>query len=143
MILSIDSGNNTGWALFDPMTRQLLACGLRSKASQLPESWQAPLTRVVIERPHTGKTRARAKDILTLAIRAGEVGGLLRYLSGIEPEYIEPNRWKGQLKKEISNKMVERKLNPEEAKLLNNIKPKSAQHNVLDAIGIGLFIVGR
>ena len=139
MLLAIDSGASTGWALFDPTTRQLTACGLKN----VPTSWQVPITRIVVERPHAGKTRARAKDILTLAIRAGEVGGLLRYLSGVEPEYIEPGRWKGQLNKDISNRIVKAKLLPQEMILLEQVKPKSAQHNVLDAIGIGLFFVGR
>jgi hypothetical protein len=137
MLLAIDSGKNLGWALFLP-TGQLHSCGLRTLPSELPA-----LTRIIIERPHAGRTRARARDILTLAIRAGEAGGVLRYLTGVEPEYIEPQRWKGQLPKKRCNAIVEAKLSEQEKRLLNNIKPVSAKHNVLDAIGIGLFSVGR
>lgn len=67
----------------------------------------------------------------------------MRFITGVEPEYIEPQRWKGQLPKKRCNEIVEGKLSPTEKRFLNDIKPKSAQHNVLDAIGIGLFAVGR
>lgn len=137
MLLAVDSGANLGWALFN-FGGKLVGCGLRHLPSEIPR-----LGKIVIERPHTGRTRARARDIITLAIRAGEVGGVLRYLTGVEPEYIEPNKWKGQLPKKRCNDIVEAKLFPQEKRLLNDIKPKSAQHNVLDAIGIGLFSVGR
>lgn len=138
MLLAIDSGANTGWALFDS-AGALRACGLKV----MPDEWPEPITRIVVERPHTGRTHARAKDIITLAIRAGEVGGIWSYITGVTPEYIEPSRWKGQVPKKRMNEIVEAKLTPQELKLLNNIRPKSAQHNVLDAIGIGLFLVGR
>lgn len=137
MLLAIDSGANLGWALFLP-SGQLHSCGLRTLPAELP-----PLKRVIIERPHAGRTRARARDILTLAIRAGEAGGVLRYLTGVEPEYIEPQRWKGQLPKKRCNDIVESKLTAAEKRILNDIKPKGQKHNVLDAIGIGLFSVSR
>lgn len=141
MILSVDSGGNMGWALFD---KTLLACDLGLPALLRPEkAYVGAVTRIIIERPHTGRTRARARDIITLAIRAGEVGGVLRYLTGVEPEYIEPQKWKGQLNKKRCNDIVEARLLPQEKSLLNKIKPLSAKHNVLDAIGIGLFSVGR
>ncbi len=139
MLLAIDSGANLGWAVFNPQTKQMEGCGLKN----YPKEGAKPLQRIVIERPHTGRTRARACDILTLAIRAGEVGGVLRYLTGVEPEYIEPGKWKGQLDKKKGNRMVEAKLSPQEIAILNKIAKKSTQHNILDAIGIGLFIVGR
>lgn len=151
MILSVDSGGNTGWGLFDPSKKELVDCGL----NKLPEFYcgflrstpgyppTTSVTRIIIERPHTGKTRARARDIITLAIRAGEVGGLLRYLTNVEPEYIEPQKWKGQIPKKRCNEIVEAKLFIQEKSLLNKIKPLSAKHNVLDAVGIGLHHVGR
>lgn len=139
MLLAVDSGGNTGWALFDPSSKVLVACGL----NKFPDRWEVPITRVVIERPHTGQTQARKRDIITLAIRAGEVGGVMRLLTGVEPEYIEPQKWKGQLPKKRCNDIVEARLSEPEKRLLNNIKPKGAKHNVLDAIGIGLFASGR
>lgn len=142
MILTVDSGANLGWALFNPENAQLFDCGLKDIFTALPRH-KCIITRIMVERPHTGRTRARARDIITLAIRAGEVGGVLRYLTGVEPEYIEPQRWKGQLPKKRCNEIVEAKLFIQEKSLLNKIKPLSAKHNVLDAIGIGLYGVGR
>jgi hypothetical protein len=140
MLLAIDSGANLGWALFSE-NKSLVACGLKQMPD--PDTLPAPITRIVVEKPHAGKTRARAKDILTLAVRAGEVGGIWSYITGVTPEYIEPQRWKGQLPKKRCNEIVEAKLTPQEMIFLNKIKPASAKHNVLDAIGIGLFIAGR
>lgn len=150
MILAIDSGANLGWAIFED--GKLLGCGLcrtteglhgLAKEMIFPPGGKTHIRRLIIERPHAGKTRARARDILTLAIRAGECGGVLRYTLGVEPEYIEPQTWKGQMPKTVCNRAVERKLSPEELRVLENIRPKSAKHNVLDAVGIGLHALGR
>lgn len=145
MLLTIDSGANMGWALFEG--KEMLECGLCRGKNYLEELGarfgHRSIKRIVVERPHAGRTRARARDILTLAVRAGEAGGVLRYLTGVEPEYIEPGKWKGQLPKKISNDRTLAKLTEAEKSILNNIKPLSARHNTLDAIGIGLFIVGR
>lgn len=146
MLLAIDSGADAGWALFylpvgDPLLPHnvLHSCGLRNP----PKAFPRPVTRIVIEKPHTGKTRARAKDIITLAVRAGEAGGLMKKVTGVTPEYIEPNRWKGQLPKKRCNEIVEGKMLPEEMEILNKIKKKATRHNILDAIGIGLWAIGR
>lgn len=137
MILSIDSGANTGWALFNE-EGTLIQCGLKNlPLDQLREGAKL-LKRVVIEKPHAGRTRARARDILVLAIRAGEAGGVLRYLTGVEPEYIEPGKWKGQLKKKRTKEITQEKLSPSELKVIGK-----AKHDVWDAVGIGLFVVRR
>jgi hypothetical protein len=140
-VLGIDSGADCGWALVHVESRQLISCGL----GRLPSALQdLGISRVVIERPHAGQTRARKKDVITLAIRAGEVGGICRYLLKIEPEYIEPNRWKGSVSKKIMNDRVEAKLSSSEVVIYESAKVvKSKRHNMLDAIGISLFCVGR
>lgn len=147
LILAVDSGANLGWALFD-QDGPLRNCGFKNLFDAINLFGPDTVRRIIIERPHTGRTRARARDIITLAIRAGEVGGVLRYLTTqagktVEPEYIEPQRWKGQLPKKRCNDLVEAKLFIQEKSLLNKIKPLSAKHNVLDAVGIGLYAVGR
>lgn len=136
MLLAIDSGKNTGWALFTK-EGQLHSCGLKNVPGQAPGGQS--ITRVIIERPHTGRGRARARDIITLAIRAGEVGGVLRLQLGVEPEYIEPGRWKGQLKKKRTKEIAKEKLSPAELKIIGG----GAKHDVWDAVGIGLYSVGR
>ena len=134
MILTIDPGADAGWAHFDPTTKRLLACGLNEGAFS-----STPPRRVIIERPHTGRSKASPKDIITLAIRAGEWGGKVQALFLVTPEYIEPARWKGSLEKKLCNRLVFERLSQEEKIILG---PKK-NHNVLDAVGIGLFSVGR
>lgn len=145
MIFSVDSGANLGWAIFSESGME--DCGLCRSMEALTNVGQLYMTggvkRLVVERPHAGRTRARARDILTLAVRAGEAGGLLGYFLGVNPEYLEPQKWKGQLSKKRCNEIVEAKLSVRELQIVNKIKPLSAKHNVLDAIGIGLFSVGR
>lgn len=139
-ILTIDSGANAGWALFTD--RQLTQCGL----GEVPAPCLVGVSRIVIERPHVGQTRSRKKDIITLAIRAGEVGGVLRYLTKVKPEYIEPNRWKGSTSKKIANDRAMAKLTAEETQTFQRDCKKVAKgklNNVEDAIGIGLYACDR
>lgn len=134
-VLAIDSGGDWAWAYV--AGGLLRGCGLRSFPDPIP-----PCTRLVIERPHTGVAAASKKDLITLAIRAGEVGGVLRRLTGLEPQYIEPQTWGGSVSKTLKNERVRAKLKPEELAHLVGFS-KTKVHNVLDAIGIALFCVQR
>jgi hypothetical protein len=109
----------------------------------------AAITRVVIERPMIypgGRQKARPADIIALAVRAGEWGGKVAAFTGSVPEYVEPARWKGQVPKDIHHARILAKLSPEEQAVLtsagNGVAP-SKRHNIVDAVGIGLFAVGR
>jgi hypothetical protein len=138
MLLAIDPGAAAGWALFEG--KRLAACGLDIFT-------HCPLVdRVVIERPHSAKTKAPVRDVITLAIRAGEWGGRLRELLGVEPEYVEPATWKGSTPKDISHARTWAKLSPDErvvlAKAGEGVAP-SKRHNVVDAVGLALWAVGR
>ncbi len=140
MLLSLDPGSNAGWALFTG--KILTGCGCRS----MPTDQAKQITRIVIERPHTAQTRARRKDIITLAIRAGELGGIWSFITGVVPEYVEPGRWKGSASKEITAKRIVKRLNAQEQSIFQaycKTSAKSLQHNALDAIGIGLHTLGR
>lgn len=140
MLLTIDPGADCGWALW--RGKELYQCGFQ----KMPSTWPEPIARVVVERPHTGQTRARKRDIITLALRAGEVAGIWSYIAGIVPEYLEPNRWKGSMTKTISHDVVKGKLSPVELKQFQSDCKGLAEgkrHNVLDAIGIGLYVLKR
>lgn len=147
-LLAIDPGTATGWARFND-TGRLEACGLNDRALDASVTRVIPalgVTRAVIERPHSAKTLAPVKDIITLAIRAGEWGGTIRSSLGVEPEYIEPASWKGSLDKNKCQARVWARLTPDERALTDKagsgIAP-SKRHNMMDAIGIGLVAVGR
>lgn len=134
-ILAVDSGKDWAWAYV--ADSQLRDVGFRKLPAVLP-----PIDLVYIERPHSGAQRASKKDLITLAIRAGEVGGVLCYLTGLEPKYVEPVTWKGSVGKKIMNDRVLAKLSPDEIKLLRGF-PKAAKDDLLDAIGIALYFANR
>lgn len=138
MLLAIDPGADQGWALFSD-SKALISCGLGRPPAD-------PVSRILIERPHGHGNKAPIRDIITCAIRAGETGGVLRNDRKVEPEYIEPATWKGSVKKKISHERIWAKLSPEEqARVADAGKGVAAskRHNMLDAVGIGLFGVGR
>ncbi len=147
MLLAIDPGSDTGWALFDS-ARRLVACGLGTPV--LPPL--AGLDEVLIECP---RLRPRGEKnpnaILVVARNAGEWGGRYGDFCGTL-RYVTPNDWKGSTPKDVSQKRSEGKLDGKELAIVerafadapgrNGLAP-SKRHNVWDAIGIGLHGVGR
>jgi hypothetical protein len=74
----------------------------------------------------------------------GVVGAVIGFLDPDEVETYVPAQWKGQVPKEIHNRRIIATLTPNEQTLLANVKcPVSLKHNVVDAVGIGLFALGR
>lgn len=145
MLLAIDPGQTSGWALFTS-ARRLLACGLNDPTKC---RWHVPtaFSKVVIERPriYPGGRTKNPNDVLSVAINAGEWGGRYAF-QGCEIEYVEPSKWKGQTKKEIQHARDWAKLGAEEQDIVTAAgkgMPASKRHNMLDACGIGLWAVGR
>lgn len=148
MLLAIDPGADTGWAFFDSC-RRLKACGLAAQVVCLGDPPLHP-ERVLIECP---KLRPRGEKnpnaILQVARNAGEWAG---HFGTTKVEYLTPNDWKGTTSKDISNARTWAKLDTHEQGIVdaffraapgrNGLAP-SKRHNVLDAIGIGLFGVSR
>lgn len=131
--LAIDPGATTGWAFFDP-DHLLLACGTG-------EPPNVALGQLVIELPQSYPSHpVPPQDLIQLAFLAG------RYV-GWEDETTEaktlfPHEWKGNLSKEVCAARVRSKLRGNELNVLAECEadvPKGAMHNVMDAIGIGLF----
>ena len=102
-----------------------------------------------------GQTK-NPNDVVELALNAGEWGGLYRQWADVE--YVFPFQWKGSVPKSIHHTRVLAKLSEAEravadqaisrgrsgvSKSLATPVPASKRHNVLDAIGLGLFRVGR
>jgi hypothetical protein len=156
MLLAIDPGLDTGWALFST-AGQLVACGLGDP--RLSDRHRvADLRTVVIERPFVyprGQTK-NPNDVLSLAVNAGEWGGLYRQWADVK--YVLPFQWKGSVPKKISHARISAKLSDAEkavvdtamargrscaSKALGRPIARSLQHNVLDAVGLGLFTVSR
>lgn len=99
---------------------------------------------VVIECPAIyPKSKAPPQDIMHLygaVIAIAQV--CIQYF--VRVEFVEPRTWKGNVPKEIFGKRIESKLLPKESKLaLLDRFPKTKRHDVVDAIGIGLWHLGR
>jgi hypothetical protein len=143
MLLAIDPGNDTGWALFDSQ-RRLTGCGLgEPKVTVDPDE-------VIIECPVLRPREKNPNSILKVARNAGEWAG--RFDRAGKVRYLSPNDWKGSTPKDISNARTWAKLDSLEQGIVDEAfrahpgragMAPSKRHNVLDAIGLGLHGVGR
>ena len=142
-LLAIDPGAHTGWAAFgcahytgDAGLNRLLACGSGSPTLEFA-------ARVVIELPQIYPSHpVPPNDIITLAFLAGRYAGAA--MPGVEVSTVFPHQWKGNLPKDVCAARVRAKLSLAERAIVDACDaPKGQMHNVLDAIGIGLFAEGR
>ncbi len=99
--------------------------------------------RLVIEWPQVyrlgGRAGADPNDLLGLAAVAGAVAA--HYYDATINVY-KPAEWKGQVPKEVHHARIMRFLSDAEKLAIPKL-PKTKLHNVLDAIGLGLFHLGR
>ena len=161
MILCVDPGiRGCGVALFDSDDRRLARCayvknparsggGPREAACMGAAVFNAvhePARFVVVEWPQVyaqGKQKGDQADLLSLAAVDGAIVGAFG-LS--EAASVLPRVWKGQVPKEIMVSRILLRLTDGERGIFEACTrevPKSLRHNVVDAIGIGLFTVGR
>jgi hypothetical protein len=139
MHLAIDPGITTGWALFSG-EGELVDCGIGSPPRRRYQG-------VLIERPRIyphGRTK-NPNDVLSVAINAGEWAGYYRAL-GCPVTYVEPAKWKGQIPKDVHHARIFAKLTPKEQGIMLGCAEgiaRSKRHNMVDAVGLGLFQVSR
>jgi len=133
-IVAFDPGGCTGWALFEGAELAEAGTGTRVGDCDLGGAIIA-----IIEKPliYPIDSKGDPNDLITLAIRAGEIGGWTRCL-GIEVQYVTPRQWKGTTPKDISHRRILGRLSNVEKQRLPKL-PKSKAHNMLDAVGIGLW----
>lgn len=131
-LLAIDPGQHAGWALF--ADTRLAACGLGSPLAE-------HVRRVVIELPQVyPRHPVPPNDLITLAFLAGRYAGA----SAGEVFTVSPHQWKGNLPKDVCAARVRARLSPEERAVVDAVDvPEKQRHNVLDAVGIGLFALNR
>ncbi len=160
MLLAIDPGQDSGWALFNA-ERRLAICGLGLATLGTMRLLRA-LSEVIIECEQLhGRSEKNPNSILLMARNAGEwFGRCSEYCENVR--YIRVADWKGSTPKDINHRRTLEKLDPSELKALvigcKDLSPRSAaidaairkglttsdkRQNVLDAIGIGLWGVGR
>ena len=148
-LLTVDPGEHTGWALFDPS--KLVACGVSSPllenlhwCSGVPGRVDAILFEVPVVYPHS---KARPEDVATLSLRAGVAVGIAisKYPHALVGS-VEPRKWKGTINGDVMGRRILDRLSGDDRRAYEEgIKPiaEGLQHNVLDAVGIGLFAQGR
>jgi hypothetical protein len=144
MLLAIDPGADSGWAVF--FGRMLVECGL-GDSPRFDALRTAQLDNLVIERPviYPGGRTKSPNDVVTLALNAGEWAGRYKGI-GTRVRYVEPRTWKGTLDPDVCNVRILACLDSGETDVYRDATrkvPKRKQHNVIDAIGIGLYACGR
>ena len=143
-LLAVDPGYRAmGWALFQG--DQLESCGLArgvllsETVSKLPVTFCNEL--VVEDQQIYRTTKARHADILKLAQSAGAVIGAVKHFN--LTMYL-PRQWKGTVPKEVFARRILTRLSEHEMTIFDSVKcPKSMRHNIVDAIGLGLFKLRR
>ncbi len=140
ILVAIDPGIHTGWARFSH--GRLSSCGLGTPPIAGPAL--AAATDVVIEKPEYRKfEKVNPNDLITLAIRVGKHAARAE-AEGISVTYAKPSEWKGSVPKAIHGPRILAALSPEEKDLFDRIEcAKSLRHNVVDAIGLGIWFLGR
>jgi hypothetical protein len=145
VLVAIDPGGTTGWAAFHSCV--LIAAGFTENPYEvidlLPRAARDPDC-VVIELPqHRSRKSKNFADIITLAVLVGELKNMWRdRCHAVEPVW--PTTWKGSVPKDIHNDRVLEKLSPKERDVLQKSpRAKKFNHNMIDAVGIGLWKLGR
>lgn len=145
MIVAIDPGKHaSGWAAFHGGELQL--CGYtgshKTVVATLEPIFGTPEL-VIIEAPRVYDRRrwkGDPNDLIDISIAGGILVGALR------PEAIKiirPQDWKGQTPKDIQAERTLAKLTEAERLQLEGVTTKSKLHNVIDAVGIGLWELKR
>lgn len=161
-MLAVDPGVCSGWAVFDGEV--LTSCGVSDGTSGGPKALR--LDRLVVEDQVVDRRTPNPASIVKLAQNAGawDVIGRTRY-GASTAEWVRPERWKGQMAKAPCHRAIWRRLEVIEqhavAEATNTpmallfaalfdggsvpraCLAASRRHNLLDAVGIGLWAVGR
>lgn len=136
-----------GVAFFDDKTHTITADTFAggSMGMERVKDLLGRATVCVVEKPMLYGGHPRPNDIVTLAVAAGEMGGIYRAVSGREPTYVKPYEWKRQLDKPKCWTRVLTLLDEREMLCLGNLKhmTKKRREDVQDAIGLALFGAGR
>jgi hypothetical protein len=155
-IVSIDPGvHEIGFALWQDDV--LWNAGMLPSPFDNPEAWRAKnvwtVDTIVIERPQVYERPLKTKngrvvdidknDLITLALVAGEVAGATRSTCNAAVVYTRPAAWKGALPKGLMKNRMLKRLSSIEQQRVSLPIAVSKQHNVWDAIGIGMHHLGR
>ena len=153
MILAIDPGKKiVGWAVFEGS--HLSDCGLlraETPKEMLMQSDRAGIrdiewTEVIVECPQAYTQRDRQKgpqqDLIDIAIVGGLVAGFA--VSNMPTiTFVHPHAWKGSVEKDAMSRRILKRLDRVEVAIVERLRPASLVHNAVDAVGLGLWKLGR
>lgn len=146
-LMAFDPGKITGWASFENTSLSHAGVVKNATFAEPVEFWPVedwPLV-VVIEMPrwYPQEREIDVNDLLDLSRLVGRIEGFFAK-EGSRIEIVYPRSWKGTVPKKIHNARVLAALTKEEIALLpRRPRAKDHDHNVLDAVGIGLWKLGR
>jgi hypothetical protein len=134
--IAIDPGKHQcGLAKFEA-GKLLVACMIKPEELGL---FDAEYTRLVIEIPRiypVARQKGDQNDLIEVAFAAGKCSAFFQ-----EVKRLYPRDWKGTMPKEKMTARIESRLTPTEfAQVLTR---GALRHNALDAVGIGLYTLGR
>ena len=144
MIVAIDPGTTCiGVAVFH--NDNLTACYLPRGRDWIETFRNVPKLGpevLVVEDPRIYPvSKARHNDILKLA---RSVGAVVAKIDAPKTRLVTPATWKKSVPKHIHQRRILRALSERETAVLNDCKcPRSLRHNVVDAVGIGLWFLER
>lgn len=148
-LISFDpAAHHAAWAAFED--GKLRRCGLERDTdgelwSLLETRFRGVQAQIVIELPQVyGKRDERdPNDLIPVAITVGRIASAFGS-PGVKAELVRPHDWKGSVPKPIMLARIEKRLDEEEIGVLHTAKaPASLRHNIVDAVGLGLFKLGR
>jgi hypothetical protein len=133
MLMAIDPGAIAGVAIFDGDTLDSVR---RVKHAR---SWvcDTAVDKLVVETPVITRSTRNPASIITLAITAGI---LIGKVDAKKLERVAPSTWKGSRPKDVDNRYTLRLLSELERYRMGVL---ISDHNVIDAVGIGLWALGR
>ena len=141
--IAADPGAACGLAVFDAHGRLVRAvqCKLLDGV-ELVRELHLP---IAVEKPQIyPHARARPNDLITLAVRAGQLIGAAPRGEAIT---VLPREWKGQNDKSVTQRRVIALLDGAERAYLAGVtaamKPSAKDDDMQDAIALGLFAAGR
>lgn len=140
-LIAVDPGAEAGVAVF--YKSRLIRAELVVDAVHRGWCWKGPYgLPVVCEVPQKYRgSAADLQDLLTLSFTAGYL------VSSLQPSSLKKafaRDWKGQRPKKVDNAYTLKLLNDQERQILEaSDVPRHLQHNVVDAIGIGLWALRR
>jgi hypothetical protein len=140
-LVAIDPGENSGIAVFHFSRLVRCECGNPDtyptlRPAPMPGPWFLQIEIPLYSDQTIGKD---PQALIKLAINAG------RWIEKMHAPIVRtvyPSQWKGQVPKKIHNGRVLAKLDQAELSLIPKL-PETKLHNVIDAIGLGLFALGR